>query len=237
MGQENTQIPGIYNNGDYLSKNESWHSEKSPWKADQIEKILSKNMIKFETVCEAGCGAGEILKELSLKPGFETAKFFGYEVSQDAYELCKANESGRISFKLSDINTEDVHYDILLCIDVIEHVEDYMGFTRKLREKSKYKVFHIPLDLSVSALLRGTLMKGRKRVGHLHYFTPKTAIATLEDCGYEILDTAFTPAFENHPSKQLGTTLLNLPRKLMFSASPNLMSTLVGGCSLLVLAK
>ena len=46
------------------------------------------------------------------------------------------------------------HYDVLLVIDVFEHVPDYLGFIEKLRQKADLKVFHIPLDLSVSSIVR-----------------------------------------------------------------------------------
>ena len=132
---------------------------------------------------------------------------------------------------------EEKIYDIILCIDVFEHIEDYMGFLRRLREKGKYKIFHIPLDLSVSALLRRSLMLGRSSVGHLHYFTPDTALATLTDCSYEIIDFIYTPSFASLPAKSLKEQLIRLPRKILYKISPKIMSTLIGGSSLMVLAK
>ena len=120
---------------------------------------------------------------------------------------------------------------------MFEHVENYMGFIRGLKEKGKLKVFHIPLDLSVSNIIRGRLMYGRNSVGHLHYFTPDTAIATLKDCGYEILDTMYTPIFLDLPSKNWKAKLIKLPRYILYKASPKLLSTLFGGVSLMVLAK
>ncbi len=227
-----------YNDGVYLQNNQSWHVEDSPWKAEQIDKIFSRNNLKVENVCEVGCGAGEILKQLSQKPSFDGVKFLGYEVSQDAFELCKERESDSVSFKLSDIlNETEVSYDLLLCIDVFEHVDNYMAFLRSIRTKSEYKIFHIPLDLSVNSLLRNRLIYSRNSVGHLHYFTPTTALATLEDCGYDIVDSMFTASFADLPPKTLKAKAAKLPRHILYKLSPMVMSTLLGGCSLMVLAK
>lgn len=55
----------IYTDGTYFEKNPTWHIEDSAWKANQIQKILSQNKIKPKSICEIGCGAGEILKQLS----------------------------------------------------------------------------------------------------------------------------------------------------------------------------
>ena len=122
-------------------------------------------------------------------------------------------------------------------IDVFEHVENYMGFVKALKKKIGFKIFHIPLDLSVSALLRGMLIYNRNSVGHLHYFTSDTAIATLTDCGYEIVDTMYTPSFADLPSKSWKAKLIKLPRFALYKVSPKLLSTLIGGVSLMVLAK
>jgi hypothetical protein len=36
----------------------------------------------------------------------------------------------------------------------------------------------------------------RRKYGHLHYFTYETAFATLEDCGYTIVDAVITDDYE-----------------------------------------
>jgi hypothetical protein len=231
------KITSRYMDGDYLSKNSDWHVEDSPWKAVQIDKIISRNSLSPNTICEVGCGAGEILKQLSLMQQYNEVQFSGYEISDDAYELCKQRTSKRLTFYKKDLIEDEKSFDILLCIDVFEHVENYMGFIRGLKEKGKLKVFHIPLDLSVSTILRGRLMYGRDSIGHLHYFTPDTAIATLTDCGYEIIDTMYTPSFADLPSKSWKAKLIKLPRHILYKISPKLLSMLIGGVSLMVLAK
>lgn len=131
----------IYTNSEYLNHNAKWHVEDSVWKALQISKILTDNNLKPCTICEVGCGAGAILEELDrLYPGIN---FFGFEVSPQAFELCRARESGNTKYFLKNIFEESVFFDCLLCIDVVDHVEDYIGFIRSLKSKSNYKIFHI----------------------------------------------------------------------------------------------
>src|SRR5213075_586346 len=55
---------GIYQSGEYLDKNPTYHVEDSAWKARQIFQMIEKNRVKPASVCEVGCGAGEILKQL-----------------------------------------------------------------------------------------------------------------------------------------------------------------------------
>jgi hypothetical protein len=228
-------LKDIYLNQKYLDQNPTWHTEDSPWKAKQIQKILSQNKIIPQTVAEVGCGAGEILKNLSSI--YETTQFFGYELSPQAFELCQAIANDQIKYFMLNLLDLDLYFDVLLCIDVFEHVEDYMGFLRGLRQKSTYQVFHIPLEITISAILRNTMISSRDSVGHLHYFTKETALAALKDSGYEIIDFFYTPSFDDLPSKTLKSKMAKIPRKLLYTLSPELMVKLLGGCSLIVLCK
>ncbi len=231
------KITSRYSDGKYLSKNPDWHVEDSPWKANQIDKIIKLNKLNFESICEVGCGGGEIIKQLSMKSNYAKVEFFGYEISDDAFEICSTREAERLHYFKDNLLKINKKYDVLLCIDVFEHVENYMGFLKTLKAKGEYKIFHIPLDLSVSSLVRGRLIQTRESVGHLHYFTPDTALATLIDCGYEVLDTMYTPSFADLPTKTWKEALLKFPRLFIYKLSPRLLSTFLGGISLMVLAK
>ena len=77
----------IYTTGKYLENNPGWHVGDSPWKSDQILKMVRKHNLQPATVCEIGCGAGEILSR--LREDLPAAQFSGYEVSPQAFELCQ----------------------------------------------------------------------------------------------------------------------------------------------------
>ena len=227
----------IYNDGTYLENNPSWHEEDSPWKAKQIRKIIEKNSLQPDNICEIGCGAGEILKELSVLYG-DGIDFFGYEISQQAYELCKKKAKPNLDFRLLDLLEEAEYYDIAMAIDVFEHVEDYFSFLRRLKDKAEYKIFHIPLELSAQTVLRSsTIIRNRKKLGHIHYFTKDTALESLKDTGYEIIDYFYTCGRSELPNKGWKANLLRIPRKLSYAVNKELAVRLLGGYSLMVLAK
>jgi SAM-dependent methyltransferase len=228
----------IYSDGTYLTNNPSWHQEDSPWKAKQIAKIIQNNNIHPKTICEIGCGAGEILNCLS--DIFDNKVMLsGYEISPQAFELCKGKQKHNLNFTLQDLfNEKDSTFDILMAIDVFEHVEDYIGFLKKFREKGTYKIFHIPLDLSVQTVLRSTpILKERQTAGHLHYFTKETALATLRDTGYEIVDYFYTNSSIDLPNRGWKANLLKLPRKVFSLINKDISARILGGFSLLVIAK
>ena len=241
----NKQLDGIkpediYTTGEYLENNPTWDEEDSPWKAQQILKMLSRNNIHPTSICEVGCGAGEILHQLYLALP-NNVSFEGFEISPQAYELSKQKTHDRLTFFLKDLLKEtERHFDLLLAIDVFEHVEDYLGFLRGLRVKANYKIFHIPLDISVQrVLLCKPILSRRQEVGHLHYFTKETALATLEDTGYEIIDHFYTASTLElpRPSKSIIYSLGKLPLRLFSRLNQDLTVRVLGGHSLMVLAK
>ena len=229
----------IYTNGEYLRRNPTWDEEDSPWKAEQISAMISKNDLSYRSVCEIGCGAGAILQQLSLLLP-EDVVFDGYEISPQAYEIAKQKEQDRLHFHLKDLlKNETQRYDLLLVIDVFEHVPDYINFIHECGSKAKYKIYHIPLDVHVSSVLRSSLTNARDNVGHLHYFTAETALATLKDSGQKILDVCYTDggiALQKlHPSTK--RMLANIPRRILSKFSVGLTARILGGYSLLVLTE
>lgn len=228
----------IYEDGTYLSNNPNWHEQDSSWKAEKIDRLLKKNGICPSTLCEVGCGAGGILSWLSQHYGNKTM-FSGYEISPHAFEICRKKMSGNLNYFHKNLFDDNgaMLFDVIMAIDVFEHVEDYFGFLRRLREKGTYKVFHIPLDLSVQTILRSSpIMKQRTSVGHIHYFTKETALATLGDIGYEVIDYFYTSGSEL-PNRGWKANMLKLPRKLLFSLDEDLAARILGGFSLMVLAR
>jgi SAM-dependent methyltransferase len=232
----------LYTDGLYLDKNPTWHVEDSPWKAEQIMRIINRNGIRPRTVCEIGCGAGEILRQLQHKIGAD-CDFWGYEISPQAFALCTERGNGKLHFRNKDIlDDSDLHFDVLLLIDLIEHLEDYLGFLRSVRHMSTYKVFHIPLDLSVqTVLLARPLMESRESVGHIHYFTKELALQMLRDAAYEVLDHFFTPSYMARAARAKSTTkrtqIADALRRLFFPLREDLTVRILGEYSLMVLAK
>ena len=160
-------------------------------------------------------------------------------MSEAAYALCKQRAKGNIAFHHGDPFHDDMaSYDVVMAIDVVEHVEGYVEFLRKLKTKGRHKILHIPLDLSVYAIVRNYQMVTRRASGHLHYFTKDTALASLEDTGYRIRDYMYTAGSnELKGNPGLMRAFLKYPRKLGFWLHQDWTVRLLGGYALLVLAE
>lgn len=229
----------IYIDGTYLENNRNWHQADSQWKADQIASILSRNGLRPQSVGEIGCGAGAVLQCLGNSLGRDVA-MRGYDISPHAIEIAQQKERPGLSYFLEDLLDAPLttSFDVVMAIDVFEHVEDSFTFLRRLHTRGTYKVFHIPLELSAQAVLRsGRLLKSRTSVGHIHYYTKDLALATLTDTGYEVIDSSFTCGGIELPRRGWKANLMKLPRKLLFGLSADFAARSIGGFSLLVLAR
>ncbi len=231
-------MESIYTDGTYLRNNPDWHVDDSPWKAKHIATMLGRHGIVPKTVCEIGCGAGEVLRALSTHLEPQT-KFYGYEISPNAYKICSQKADERFTFRFANLlDDESAHFDLVMAIDVFEHVEDYFGFLRKLRTKGQYKLFHVPLELSAQQVLRGKpLIDARRSVGHIHHFSKETALATLDDCGYRVIDHFYTSGRTELGGLGWKSQLMRIPRHALYSMSPDTAARTLGGYSLLVLAQ
>lgn len=229
----------IYSDGTYLEMVPSWHSEDSAWKARQIMRGIAQAKIKPLNICDVGCGAGEIVWELADNMPQEV-RFFGFEPSPQASSLQRPCSDGRIRFIQGDFfEQSSEHFDLVLAIDVFEHIPDYLGFLQALRQRADYAIFHIPMDLTVLNLLNlSALTHTRNTLGHLHFFDRESALAALKACGYAILDEFLTNWIEELPHR--ASTQPVLRRSLVTAKAiwgERKAVQLLGGHSLLVVTR
>ena len=228
----------VYDNGTYLRRNPTWHAEDASWKASKIVELLAKHGVRVESIADVGCGAGEVLRAVSaLLPSVEVG--VGYEVSPQAYELCSGLGSKRLRFEQRDF-PEDPHvtFDVAMAIDVLEHLENPWSFARRLRELGDHKVIHVPLDLSLQSVIRPRwLTRAKRDVGHLHYFTRETALGVLDDAGYQVVEAVCVFPTVERPQETSLSRAARLPRRIGSAINPDVTARILGGASLLILAR
>ena len=250
-----TVTQDLYTSGAYLKSNPLWHADEAAWKAEYVLRLLAKNRIGPKSLCDVGCGAGEVLRLLRERMDAECV-LCGYEISPQAFELCQSRANERLHFKLADIRQEKegIHFDLMLLMDVLEHMEDYFSFLREVRGRSEYKIIHLPLDVSARTVLFGELSTFRAAYGHIHYFTKDVAIQMLRDVGYEVVDYMYTWQVEplrvvwrqnrGDPRKLarrllgvIAREILGVPSRILFLVHRDFAARVMGRWRLLVLTK
>jgi len=207
-----------------------------------VLKILERNHLVFNSVYDVGCGAGEVLVQLQRRLRRDVA-FAGFDISPQAIDIARRKENPSLRFHREDfLGSAVAPPDVLLVLDVFEHVPDYLGFLEALRRKAKWIVFHVPLDVCATAVLRrsGHMMHMRRQYGHLHYFTGETALATLADVGYDVRDHFYTSDDEISGDNVRRTPMQKLfyrIRKTVFRVRPDLAAACFSRFNLMVLAR
>jgi SAM-dependent methyltransferase len=181
-----------------------------------------------------GCGAGRVAAILAGT--FSDRQFYGFDTSKDAARFWPGNAAANLTFSSQSMLDVTQTFDLVLCLDVFEHVDDYIGFLRRLRERGSKFIFNVPLDMSVAKLLTGGLRFVREEVGHLHYFNAYTAKETLAYAGYKIEDSFLSAMFRHTMPRNLRQAFMLAPRLLTSVLGDRLSAILTGGYSLVVLA-
>lgn len=223
---------------EYFERNPSWDIEDAPWKAGIVAAVLARNGIQPSSVCEAGCGSGGCLAE--LRKTYPEAELSGFDIAPNAAQFWAQYEALNIHFEVSDILQKSAFKcEVLMMLDVIEHLADPHDFLAKLHGKANYYIFHIPLDLSAMSVFRETpLLYVRNKVGHIHYFTKQLALSLLRESGYAIIDESYTHATFTAPTRSW-KTLIARPFRRVINAlmGKDRGVRLLGGETLMVLAR
>lgn len=224
-----------YVDGHYLEAHPEWHVADSAWKAEQVLSMLAAHPeVGTGAIAEAGSGAGEILRV--LRDRLPEARLSGYEISPQAHALASKRAGERLSFHLADLTTRDERFDLILVMDVLEHLEDPFAFVRALGGRAGHMILHIPLDVSAMTAIRPhPLTEARRTLGHIQFFVRETALAVLTDAGLTVVDHRYT--WSGGPfGGSLKKRILYLARRGLHRIAPDLEVRLMGGHSLLVLA-
>lgn len=227
-----------YLTSEYLACNPTWDLEDTPWKARVVATVLARNGIQPFSVCEVGCGSGGCLAE--LRAIYPEAKLSGFDIAPDAALFWTQYDGLNIHFEVVDVlQKSTLKCDVLLMLDVIEHLADPHDFLAKLHGKANYYMFHIPLDLSAVSVFRETpLLYVRNKVGHIHYFTKQLALSLLKESGYKIIDASYTQAAFTAPARSWKTLIARPLRRIIYALlGKDCGVRLLGGETLIVLAQ
>ena len=158
------------------------------------EIVLLFDFIDVKKVLDLGCGEGFVInKLLSFYPHLEIT---GVDIDADALDLAQRLNPGT-EFIREDIYTfscEKKSFDLVMAIEVLEHMEKPEGVLRSIKEiTSRYALFSVPNEpfFRISNFIR---CKNFFRLGndpeHLQNWSKGQFLRLLEKNGFKILKTA-----------------------------------------------
>jgi len=224
----------IYTDDTYWQKNQTFHEEDAQFKAERCAVALrAAKIAQPGRVLDVGCGGGAFLNRLSdLLAGEE---FLGIDVSDTPVaHASNSHRKANVRYAKMDVGDVRERFDLVTANDVFEHVDDYLGFLRQLRKLGRTFYFNIPLDMTAWDVARHGYMHSRRSVGHLHYFSKRSALATLEYAGFEVVHSQYNHsvlhALKAHPT--LRGYVAAAPRLITFKMFPDMSVHFLGGAGL-----
>jgi len=231
----------MYSEGTYF-ENPNRHSEDADYKVGAIKSVLfgylKQNKIKVSSYADIGCGAGVIVKKISIELEKEfnrLEKIKGFDISPHVNNIVT---DGRIKFENADFTKISEKFDLVTLNDVFEHVPNTIDFLKEVGKRAEYVVMHIPLEDCLLVNLRALQNKKIVSPGHLLFLDINSALNLITYSGLKIEIFQYSKTSLSAPSNN--RTILQKIAKpfkwVIMNVNPYLYSKIFGA-SLIVVAK
>ncbi len=158
--------------------------------------------IEAERILDAGCGSGT--NALALAKKLPRIKVVGLDIDPDAYQLCLVKKEyfhrNNVDFILGSLIQPFGKrlYDIIYCVDVLEHIEDDVQALINIHDSLKPKgwlILHVPtaerdnifhLTYKIDKMIQQTAHHVRDG------YNPSVIYERVEEAGFEVTDSHST---------------------------------------------
>ena len=149
---------------------------------------------RYLKVLEIGCGTGAFRRNLKNQN-----EYWGVEVDISAAELAKSKLDKVLNgyFLEKSLDIPNNYFDLVICNDVIEHIDDYESFIMDIKNKMTHDaclVLSVPNIRHMQCLYHLMVKKdwqyqdhGVLDRTHLRFFTYKSLVRLIEKNDFEIL--------------------------------------------------
>lgn len=176
---------GIYNNGEYKSKNPTWHTEDAPGKAADLLASIQAAIAgeSHPTILEVGCGTGGVLASLRGAIGAGPS-YVGIDVAAEPVEQGVRSHPG-ITLRVQDFLDFHDHVRVVIFSDVLEHLENPTQFMRHARAIADCLVVRQPLQGDLGVFRTNGYGAAIEDLGHIQFFSSRSFIALAGMAGWK----------------------------------------------------
>lgn len=237
-------VKDFYTGEGYIEKNPDLHEADSPWKISVllpfVDEFAKQHRGDVVSILDVGGGAGVILRELSrylANRHGKSVKKYALDLSPGMLEVQKKNNPDMIETYARDIahtGLADTSIDLVLMIDVLEHVTDVEQVLVEIRRIARYSIFKVPLEDTLYYHAMDVVTRGafRKRIiaqiGHINVFSAESLRGVLRQQLGQIQKERFANAYDYllTTKQTVFNRLFNMLGALVYRLSPSLAARL-----------
>lgn len=180
-----TSIPSNQELEDYYSGEYELTEFFSPITAKRYEEVLDRfeHIKKTKNLLDVGTGSA-FFAEIAIKRGWNV---YGTELTDKTIERAEEKGVKMSKGKLEDIQFESNFFDLVVCIEVIEHVSFPSTFIKEIQRTLRTGGAAYISTPNFNSLLRRRLKSKYDVIGypnHLSYFTAKTLKSLFASNGF-----------------------------------------------------
>lgn len=161
--------------------------------------VINNNVHQLQSkkVLDIGCGAGTVSFYLASKK----ARIWGIDISQRAIQKCvqtaknlSLQKQARFFCGTLDTLKNNSKFDLVICSEVIEHIENDREFLKdiyKILKKGSVLILSTP-SKNAPLYKIGFARKFDKRVGHLRRYLPEEIEELVKSVGFSIKEVKLT---------------------------------------------
>jgi trans-aconitate methyltransferase len=169
-----------------------------PWELARLDAVidyLERNKIisNAKNLLDMGCGDTFFLESLAVR--FPKINYVGVDINFDDDYLSDKKESLPSNIQLyksletAEIDFPDIRFDVVLLLDVIEHIEDDIEFMKYMKSKTcitSKTMFCITVPAYQALFCSHDVF-----LGHFRRYTNKMLKRHLSQSGYEVLEVQY----------------------------------------------
>lgn len=181
-------IEDNFNEETYIEHNPTLAYEDVAYKFSYIKPLLDEMEVKNNeiSILDVGGGGGFLGKEIAeyfLNKRYNV-KFYALDVSSKMLKIQQRNNpyiTDVYNCYLEELD-DNKKFDLVLMIDVVEHIPDKESASKKVSLISDYSIYNIPTEVNIFDILKNIYMKNNyykmqeKTLGHVHFFSYFSAL-------------------------------------------------------------
>lgn len=184
---------------EYIRKNPDLHLEQSEMKARQVLDFLED--FHADSLLDIACGAGKITTILAK--ALHSQKTVGLDISKSMIKVARKSTIDKNIFWINkDIfsyNPKD-KFDLVTCIDIIEHVGNDLAFLKKAKTLGRRILLKVPMEDSFldnniirSLKIRDPWKESEIKYGHIHHYNETQLNQLFTKSGLIVIKNGYIP--------------------------------------------